>query len=155
MKNVMPHDRNSASGQLLSGVRTFSRASVWLLIVYWPILLVLMHMPLKPSKPKGPFQPDKVVHVLMYGALGFLICWVLWPWWNRNRQRDLTTLVKYSALAVVMVTIHGIADELTQPWTARTCDIVDLAADFIGAVLAVGLFSYLATQPRLDWVLER
>jgi VanZ family protein len=108
------------------------------LATYWLMLLLAIHWPM-------PFHPsefvtgdDKVVHFLLYGSLALLLLPTLdlwlpeWPTWRR------------SALVIAIIVVQGSLDELTQPLTQRTTDVLDLLADTCGACAAV-----LAYRTRL------
>ena len=108
------------------------RRQLWVcLAIYWLVLLLAIHWPM-------PFHPshfvrfdDKVVHFLLYGGLALVLLPVTdfllpgWPAWKR------------AAIVVAAVAAQGALDELTQPLTQRTTDVLDLVADTCGAVVAV------------------
>ncbi|MBL8827343.1 MAG: VanZ family protein [Planctomycetaceae bacterium] len=131
-------------------VNRYTRLSVLLLAAYWPLLLFLFHVPMAPQPPREGIQPDKTVHFIAYGGLAFLFAWVCWPWGGGSESRNWTWLVKRVLLVFAAVCLHGLLDEWTQPLTGRAFDWYDLQADAIGAVLGLGAFVALATQPRLS-----
>jgi VanZ family protein len=81
----------------------------------------------------GPFPPgtDKVLHAVVYAALGALIARA---WWRRARQP--ITRLRLVLWAALMATGYGLSDEIHQLFVpGRHFDLADLAADALGAVL--------------------
>lgn len=82
---------------------------------------------------------DKVVHVLAYMGLSFLLAWAL-----PTRGKNLTHLTWAAGIAVA----YSCLDELTQMLVpSRSCDILDIAADWVG--IAIGLSCYLVLRQLL------
>lgn len=73
---------------------------------------------------------DKLLHVLEYGGLCFLVLSALW----------LTThidLSKCALIAIAWCALYGLSDEIHQLWTpTRGCNPFDLMADASGALLS-------------------
>jgi VanZ family protein len=86
--------------------------------------------------PSWPLQ-DKMLHAGVYGVLAAL--WVrafnsLKTWSGRKRLLLLT--------GVALSTLYGLSDEWHQSFVpARTADVFDLLADFVGSV--IGSWIYL------------
>lgn len=114
------------------------RLAAWSAGIYWLVLLLIMHVPLKREQKylDATFaDADKLTHVGAYGLFAVLLCWSfderrqLYPK-SRPRTRIVGLLVVFAFLAV-----YGIIDERTQPWTGRDCNLPDYIADVIGATL--------------------
>lgn len=99
-------------------------------------MLVLTSVPL-PSTPVDDVRGiDKLVHVVLYGVLGFLVTRAAW-----ERPRAWQPV----AAAFLGVLVWAALDEWHQSWIpGRSSDLLDLAADALGAlagtaVAALGL----------------
>lgn len=121
------------------------------MVVYWPAMLVSTHWPkleIHLDTPAIPF--DKLAHFGMYALLG-LLCLVAvrllppaaaagetgprWRWWL--------------GVPAVLVT-YAVFDELTQPLFARDADPLDLVADSLAILLAMGIgLAWVAWRRRL------
>jgi VanZ family protein len=110
----------------------------YLLPIYWVFCVAATHAPLPPSA--EPFMLwDKGMHGGMYALLGLLFGW-------RLAEKDRVPRQIFS-FGLLVLAVYGIADELTQPYFARTADPFDWLADVAGA--ALGLFASLSLRPRL------
>ena len=110
------------------------RIAIILLSIYWLALFVGTHIPLRKIGLPGN---DKLLHLLAYGGLAFLLAWAVAgarPTWR-------------SILAVLLVvSTYGIVDELTQSLIpSRSSDLGDWIADVAGALF--GLVCYRVTLP--------
>ena len=112
------------------------------LAVYWSLAFVVTHVP--PLLPRddddGPeplIGADKVVHLIGFAALAFLLANVL----GRRFGRGTATL-----MTLAIGAIYGVFDEVTQPMFGRTADPFDWVADLIG--LAIGLALYRLARRR-------
>jgi VanZ family protein len=84
-----------------------------------------------------PLQ-DKGAHMLEYTGLGLCLCHAVYTTWPGRGLRA-------AIVAVFMTTALGLSDELHQAFVpARSADVLDLGADFLGAVLAALI--YVAVQ---------
>ncbi len=101
-----------------------------LLVIYWIICIFATHWPL-PQGAEVFMVWDKAVHAVMYSGLGLLLGWRL-----GLGDRSFRT-VFYVGLAVLAC--YGALDELTQPWTGRTTDIMDWSADIVGSTGGLAL----------------
>lgn len=91
-------------------------------------ILVFTHLP--NNKVPGlivRIGDDKLRHVLSYGVLSALLFGGLRPW--------LPNPVKALAWVTVGGALFAIVDELTQPFTGRTCSLSDWFASVLGTVL--------------------
>jgi VanZ family protein len=77
--------------------------------------------------------PDKVVHAGAYAVLSGLIVWAqVAGRWRRVTRRTVV-------IAVVASVLYGWSDEVHQRFVpGRTYDLLDLAADAVGATAAAG-----------------
>ena len=102
----------------------------WLLVlIYTSAIFALSALP-GSSLPSLNIS-DKVVHATEFGILAILLCRAFhlhWP--DRSRY--------FSMLVSILATVgYGVLDESHQWFVAgRTADVVDLAADSLGACLA-------------------
>jgi VanZ family protein len=110
----------------------------WLLGGYWIALLAAFHWPMTVPE-HGLFNwTDKLVHASLYGGLAALLLMCV----QRRVQRRGTVANRAAVLlgALAAVAAQGILDEITQPLTGRTFDLLDWAADCSGAVVVVLLW---------------
>lgn len=119
----------------------------YLLIAFWLLIFTATHLP-QQSLPSLHFS-DKLYHAGAFSGLAFLLAWSLTA--RRIALRKMTLIV------VLICVGYGVVDEWTQQFVAgRTCDIFDLAADCIGAL--VGLVAFIGWQkyglPKFDQRIE-
>lgn len=114
-----------------------------LLVIYWVVLFVGTHTPANqmPSEPPFPFA-DKVAHLGGYAVLAFVAA-AAWTWRRTLYLRDY--LVLLSGLAC-----YAVLDEVSQmlPAIRRNADVVDWAADTLGAAIGLAVFSATAAYAR-------
>lgn len=85
---------------------------------------------------KGFVQPDKFVHHLLYGGLGWLCLRALVL---ENPSRNL---VRAALIAVAVCSAYGATDEWHQVLTpGRSCEFFDWVSDTGGAAIAVAIAS--------------
>jgi VanZ family protein len=112
-----------------------------LLLLYWPTAFVLSHIPM-PQVVRDARMSDKSLHFLAYMMLTFLLWSVVRPYGKVNWRKAAVWCV----LAIVMV--YGVCDECLQHFVAgRSTDVRDLFADFVGAVTALGVLTFLSFWP--------
>lgn len=112
-----------------------------LLVLYWTALFTATHLPPRDAPSVG--VPDKLLHFLAYGGLGFLL--VL----SATTFRPLRPRAFAALLAILA--IYGILDELLQSVVARTPELFDWLADLAGGLagmLAAGLMLALLDRWR-------
>jgi VanZ family protein len=87
---------------------------------------------------------DKVLHMLAYGLLAILFyraSRLTWP----GRLSPMLLLV----ISVLFATFYGATDEFHQSFVAaRTADVLDGLADFVGSLL--GTWGYMTLIAKLD-----
>lgn len=90
---------------------------------------------------------DKVLHMVAYGVLGILLVRAFQKTSTYNRKR-------IALLAIIFATIYGISDEIHQSFVvSRTADIYDVIFDFLGAAIAVQIYSLLSQKVKKSGIL--
>lgn len=109
-------------------------------ILFTAIVLILTHIPkeVMPSQLQEN-SPDKLYHVVAYGAITFLFILSL-----KSSPSILSSLFVFFALLTI-----GIVDEITQPLVNREASLTDLAANVIGIVTVL-----LLSAVRRRWFLS-
>jgi VanZ family protein len=121
-----------------------------LVLLWGPVLLVMglifffSSLP-DPGGPPGGIS-DKTAHVLIYAALGASLVRALAG--GRITAMTLTRVLFAAALG----TLYGVSDEIHQHFVPpRTPDILDVAADAVGAFVGAMLMTLLA-RLLLAWL---
>jgi VanZ family protein len=111
------------------------------LLIYWPILFALAHIPI-PSLVRKAGVSDKFLHFIAYLLLVFLLWFALSPGRKVNWRRA-------SAWWVLLVMVcYGVIDELLQGVVAgRSCDAMDFIADLAGVLTSLVLFAFFTFWP--------
>ncbi len=118
-------------------LRKVARIASFCLAIYWLAIFAGTHLP--GSSIPAVAVSDKILHVLAYTGLSFLLAWAL-PTLGKS-------LTHVTWAAVIAVT-YSCLDELTQMLVpSRSCDIYDIAADCVG--IAIGLACYLVLRQLL------
>ena len=114
-----------------------------LVLLWGPVLLVMglifffSSLP-DPGGPPGGIS-DKTAHVLIYAALGASLVRAL-----AGGQITAMTLTRI-LFAAALGTLYGVSDEIHQHFVPpRTPDILDVAADAVGALVGAMLMTLLA-----------
>jgi len=111
-----------------------------LLVLYWPTLFILAHIPI-PQFVYRAHVSDKSLHFLAYLILIFLLWFTISP----DKKVSLRRAAIWWVFLVVIV--YGAADEVTQGYVGRSCDIKDFAADLVGVFTGLILFSFFSFWP--------
>ena len=110
----------------------------WLVlaVTFTTIVLILTHIPKEviPSQLQEN-SPDKLHHVVTYGAITFLFILSL-----KNSPSMLSALLVFFTLLAI-----SIVDEVMQPFVNREASLTDLAANVIG-IVTVLLFSMVSKR---------
>lgn len=111
----------------------------WLPPLLWAALILILTSIPGTSLPVLPFQYfDKVVHLAIYGVLG----WLTARAWTSGSRVSAAALV-----AIVLVSCFGALDEWHQQFIPqRSMELLDWAADTTGA--AIGAFLAIAGERR-------
>lgn len=112
------------------------------LLVYWPSLFVLAHIPI-PQVVRQADLSDKTLHFLAYFILVFLLWGTVRPYERVNWRRATVWII----LAVVVW--YGVIDECLQGYAGRSPDVMDFAADLIGAGASLLVLTLLSFWPAL------
>jgi VanZ family protein len=114
-----------------------------LVLLWGPVLLVMglifyfSSLP-DPGGPPGGIS-DKTAHVLIYAALGASLVRALAG--GRMTAMTLTRIL----LAAALGTLYGVSDEIHQHFVPpRTPDILDVAADSVGALAGATVMTLVA-----------
>jgi hypothetical protein len=110
------------------------------LAFYWPTLFVLGHIPI----PQVVYQAevsDKSLHFLAYLILVFLLWFAISP----DKKVDWRKAGPWWILLVVV--LYGIADEISQGYVGRNCDILDFFTNLIGSLTGLVLFTIFTFWP--------
>jgi VanZ family protein len=105
------------------------------LVGYWLALFAGTHMPRVRMPGVVVASNDKVLHLMAFAGLSFLLSWAI-PTSLSDRFRN----VRWAALAAIC---YGAFDELTQIPVGRTADWQDLIADIIGAFIGITAYCIL------------
>ncbi|MCC6874542.1 MAG: VanZ family protein [Sandaracinaceae bacterium] len=112
-------------------------------LLYMALIWVLSSLSLAPSLLDDFPLRDKGAHAIEYAVLGLLIAHATrrsWP--ERAAWRT-------AALALLLTILWGLVDEIHQAFVpGRGADVLDLAADSIGALFGVGARAAVALAGR-------
>jgi len=113
------------------------KISVCILVLYWPGLFVLAHIPI-PHVVQEADVSDKSLHFLAYLILTFLI------WFTVRGDRKVKWRRAAPWLVLFVIIVYGILDEWLQSYVAgRSCDVRDFFMDLAGALAGLILLSFL------------
>jgi VanZ family protein len=118
------------------------KLTVILLLVYWPGVFILAHIPIPQLVYKAGVS-DKSLHFIAYLILTFLLWFAISP----NRKVNWRKAGVWWVLFVVVW--YGVIDEWLQSYVGRTCDIRDFFADLAGTLAGLILFSFFTFWPVL------
>ena len=115
----------------------------WPAIVWALFILILTGIPGN-QIPRIPdflewLSPDKVIHLIMFGLLSYLMLYGNRRQYFKNKKRSF-----YVINAILISAVYGIITELLQVYvfTGRNGNIYDAAADLLGAIIG-GMAYYL------------
>lgn len=117
----------------------------------WMALIFYLSGIPNPELPQGPGGTDKLIHMLVFGLLATLYLGAMQP---ANGGRFS---IGQLATAALLATLYGAVDEWHQSFVpTRSADPWDLAADAIGALLAVTIVAIVsARKPHGTWENQR
>lgn len=108
----------------------------WLWPVAWATAIFFASCQSKVPTPDFR-DSDKVVHLLAYGLLASLVCRLGRGW-------------RAALIAALVASAYGATDEWHQYYTpGRSCDVMDWAADTLGAMVAVAVYASWPWYRRL------
>lgn len=108
---------------------TIQRVSLVIWLLYWLLLLVVMHIPVPDVALGLPPWWDKPVHAVLYGGLTLLAGW-------HAATRQTTKPCRTLLFWMFIFCLYGVVDELFQPLSNRTASVGDWTADVTGVALA-------------------
>ncbi len=110
--------------------------------IYWPVIFWLTHIPM-PELARQSGMSDKMMHVLAYFVLTFLVWFAVNPYekvrWNKPKVWIL--------LAVIAG--YAVLDEYLQIHIGRSADVLDFVSDLFGLVIGLGVLSIFSFWPAL------
>jgi len=110
-------------------------------VAYVALMFVLTHVPIPPIDTRHlPLDIDKVVHLVMFAGLSFLLraaaaAGIRLP--GRRRREDRFTV---GLVLCLWIGLYALLDETTQALVGRTFDWFDLLADLGGVALGLSLY---------------
>jgi hypothetical protein len=113
------------------------KITIAVLVPYWIALVILAHIPI-PQLVYRAQVSDKWLHFLAYLNLVFLL------WFSISPDSKVSWRSRLAWLILFAVAVCGGLDELSQPYTGRTCDIWDFVADAEGILAGLVMFTFLA-----------
>lgn len=117
------------------------KLTVILLLIYWPVIFILAHIPI-PSLVRKAGVSDKAIHFIAYLALVFLL------WFAINPDKKVTWRRAAAWWVFLVMVCYGVIDELLQGVVAgRSCDAMDFLADLTGVLTGLILFTFFSFWP--------
>lgn len=110
--------------------------------IYWPAIFVLTHIPV-PQIAGQSGMSDKTMHVLAYLALVFFVWLAISPYEKVKWNRTKAWLVLAAAIC------YGAFDEWLQSKVGRQMEFLDLVGDTKGAMIALGILTFLSFWPAV------
>ena len=110
------------------------------LVLYWPVIFLLAHMPNVPGWILRTQMSDKTLHYL-----GYLLLVFLW-WFSIFPSQRPTLFSKPLWFTIAMMLIYGATDEWLQRFTHRTPDVMDLMADMAGVITGLVIFGVVGLR---------
>lgn len=110
------------------------------LVFYWPTLFVLGHIPI----PQVVYQAevsDKSLHFLAYLILVFLLWFAISPDKKVNWRKTRPWWI------LLVVVLYGAADEISQSFVGRNCDILGFYTNLAGTLTGLVLFTIFTFWP--------
>lgn len=102
------------------------------------MLVIALHMPPIGHRTGGVPRWDKPIHFTLYlGLAGLLAFAAKRSFWTQHTRAAQAVLIWGAVTAIVAV--HGMVDELTQPWTGRDAEFLDWVADCAGAAVGAAM----------------
>jgi VanZ family protein len=124
------------------GLTGRQKITIAVAVSYFVMLFVSTHIPMPKIVYKAEVS-DKWLHFLAYMNLLFLLWFSLFPDKKANWLKPAVWLIFLVAI------ICGGVDEITQPYTGRTCDFWDFMADAKGVSVGLVIVTFLTFWPSL------
>ena len=121
------------------------KITIAILVLYWVVLAVVTHIPIPQIVYRAQVS-DKWLHFLAYLNLIFLL------WFSISQDRRVNWRSRAAWLILFAVAAYGGLDELSQPYTGRTCDLWDFVANAEGIFAGLVMFALLTFWQALPAV---
>lgn len=110
------------------------RTILFLTVVYWGLLTILSLVPLSDiDSSKIPYF-DKLIHICFYWGLNILLLWNITS--NLKRELNIRNIIYATLISVT----YSVVVEFLQPLTGRNCDLEDIVANCVGALIGMFMF---------------
>jgi len=109
-------------------------------LLYWPLIALLTSIPI-PQLVRRAGVSDKVLHFLAFLILFFLFWFAVSPGRKAKWNRPAVWWVFF------IVVVYGAVNEWLQSYVGRSADVMDFAANFLGAVGGLILVTFLISWP--------
>jgi VanZ family protein len=108
---------------------------------YAAVIFALSSSPLDIEELRPVFEYDKLLHLVEYYILGYLLMRVF------TTSPDSSLAGKAVCATILVGTVYGASDEFHQYFVpGRNCDLLDFLFDAAGATLAAVTFSFVRHQ---------
>ena len=111
------------------------------LLLYWPGIFILTHIPQVPRWVGRIAVSDKVMHFIAYLFLSFLLWFAVNPDKKVHWRRSAVWWVLFA------VVWYGVIDEWLQMYVGRSADVRDFLADLAGAVTGLAILTFVNFWP--------
>ena len=112
--------------------------------LYAILIFIVSSIPYATPPPLGVVYQDKWIHLLEYGALGFLVARALY-----HQTRYALLRRRWFRMTILITFLYGVSDELHQWFVpGRHADGIDVLADGLGGLL--GAYLFLKLRRRLS-----
>ena len=111
------------------------KISVIPVLLYWPAIFILTHMPIPRLVFRAVRASDKTLHFIAYFVLVFLLWFAIAADKKVNWRRAAAWWV------LLVVVWYGVFDEWLQGYVGRDPDVMDFFADVAGTVVCLVLLS--------------
>ena len=119
------------------------KISLIILLLYWPLIFILTHIPLRRELLQQLQASDKTLHFLVYFILSFLL------YFAAESAGKLSLKSRKFWLLFSTLLFYAAADEWLQGIVGRSCDFLDFVANLTGVVSAFVLLSFFSFRPAL------
>lgn len=114
---------------------------VWVALMLYAILAPSSSLPKSLSFFSFISFFDKFVHAIMFGVFTFLLFWLIYP--KRTLYFSLTAVI---LISVLFASLTEIMQYLLGKYINRTLEFMDIIADIIGIILAIGLCVFIVVN---------
>lgn len=111
------------------------------LLLYWPAIFLLTHIPIPQMVIKNIRASDKTLHYLGYLILVFLM------WFAISPEKKVSWCRAYTWWALFVMVVYGAVDEWLQGYVGRDADVMDFLANSAGVLTGLILLSIFPFWP--------